>query len=68
MNFRAHAVEDGEPIASIWLTAPAEKGLLTNPTEKLFWAQDIAMMTGSFLRAALRNGIELRTDAKAAPL
>lgn len=71
VNFKAHyeyAVVDGEPLVSIWLTAPADKHLLTDPNEKLFWAQDIAMMTESFLRTALRNGVDLKTKTIAAPL
>lgn len=71
VNFKSHyeyAVVDGEPIVSIWLTAPADKHLLTDPNEKLFWAQDIAMMTESFLRTALRNNVDLKTKAIAAPL
>ena len=71
VNFKSHyeyAVEDGEPLVSIWLTVPASKDLLTDPAEKLFWAQDVAMMTESFLRTALRNNIDLKTKALAAPL
>ena len=31
----------------------------TNPLQKLFWSQDVAMMTESFIRTALRNGLNL---------
>lgn len=49
VNYKANyelAHVGGESVVSIWLTAPTAKDLLTDPTEKLFWAQDIAMMTG----------------------
>ena len=42
--------------------------LLTNPLQKLFWSQDVAMMTESFMRTALRNGLNLTTRCKPAPL
>jgi hypothetical protein len=58
----------GEPFLSIWLAAPTEKDLLTNPVEKLFWAQDIAMMTESFIRTSLRSGVELQTAVDPGPL
>jgi hypothetical protein len=59
---------NGEAILSIWLTARTEKDLLTNPAAKLFWSQDVAMMTESFVRTAVRNGLELRTKASPGPL
>jgi hypothetical protein len=62
------AVVDGEPILSIWLHAQTEPDLLTNPLQKLFWSQDVAMMTESFIRTALRNGLNLTTRCKPAPL
>lgn len=71
INFKSHyetAVVDGEHILSIWLTAPTVPDLLTNPNEKLFWAQDVAMMTESFLRTAIRNGVPLETRTKPRPL
>ena len=40
----------------------------TNPLQKLFWSQDVAMMTESFIRTALRNGLNLTTRCKPAPL
>lgn len=46
-------------IASIWMSAKTDDDLLSNPQEKLFWAQDIAMMTESFLRTAFRNKVDL---------
>ena len=45
-----------------------EPDLLTNPLQKLFWSQDVAMMTESFIRTALRNGLNLTTRCRPAPL
>lgn len=62
-----------EPIAnlpghvSIWLTAPTDADFLTNPMQKLFWAQDVAMMTESMLRTALRHPLEVRLDLRNRP-
>lgn len=62
-----------EPIAnlpghvSIWLTAPTDADFLTNPMQKLFWAQDVAMMTESMLRTALRHPLEVRLDLQNRP-
>jgi hypothetical protein len=53
---------DGERFVSIWTTVEAEEDLLVSPKEKLFWAQDIAMMTQSFLRTAIRNGDKVDFD------
>jgi len=71
VGFMSHyesAVVEGENIVSIWLTTPTSIDLLIDPREKLFWSQDIAMMTESFLRTSLRNGIVLETKACPAPL
>jgi hypothetical protein len=62
------ATVNGERLISIWLTAPTAHELLTDPAEKLFWAQDVAMMTASFLRTAHRAGIDLEMRARARPL
>lgn len=68
-NFEEGVVED-ERIVSIWLTADATERLLTSPMDKLFWSQDVAMMTQSFLRTALRNKdlVNLATTCDPAPL
>ncbi len=58
LNFE-DAVVDKRKIVSIWLTVDTIEDLLSSPHEKLFWAQDVAMMTESFLRTATRNGIDL---------
>lgn len=62
------ATVNGEPVLSIWLSVEAEHDLLTNPLQKLFWSQDIAMMTESFIRTALRNNLKLATRNLPAPL
>lgn len=51
---------DDEEFVSIWLTVETTSDLLASPQDKLFWAQDIAMMTESFLRTAHRNKIDLK--------
>lgn len=56
------------PHISIWMTVPAEKDFLVNPTAKLFWSQDIAMMTESYLRTALRSGVSVETQPDPRPL
>lgn len=57
--------EESERIISIWLTVEVEREFLTSPNLKLFWAQDIAMMTESFIRTSRRNNISF---AETAPL
>jgi len=59
---------DGESILSIWLTARTAADLLTNPYDKLFWSQDVTMMTESFIRTAIRNGLDVNTTASPGPL
>jgi hypothetical protein len=71
VGFKANyeqAVVDGEAILSIWLTTPTEPDLLTSPNEKLFWAQDIAMMTESYIRTSLRNDLKIFTRCLPGPL
>ncbi len=71
VGFKAHyerASVQGEPIVSIWLSAEMQPHTLTDPAEKLFWAQDVAMMSESFLRTAIRNNIRFDTEAPPAPL
>lgn len=59
---------DEEPLVSIWSTAIAEQAILGNPAEQLFWVQDIAMMTQSVARTALRNNVVLYTNTEPGPL
>lgn len=60
----------GEKIVSIWMTTETSERFLTNPMDKMFWSHDIAMMTQSFLRTALRNpeSVQLLTSTDPAPL
>lgn len=57
-------------VVSIWMSATVKESFLISPTEKLFWAQDVAMMTQSFLRTAIRhqNDINIFTPADPGPL
>ncbi len=48
-------VPDKMNLVSVWATVAGERGLLTDPAEKLFWAQDVAMMTESVIRTSQRN-------------
>lgn len=66
-NFE-EATVNGEPILSIWTTVETEPDLLTNPLHKLFWSQDVAMLTESFLRTALRSELKLSLRNMPAPL
>lgn len=59
---------DGEKLVSIWTTVMADKVILGNPAEQLFWIQDIAMMTQSVIRTAVRDGIHLDTNTEPGPL
>lgn len=59
----------GSPdLVSVWLTVSTQEDLLTNPALKLFWSQDIAMMTESVLRTALRHVDEVRLETRTLPL
>lgn len=62
------AIIEEEPVVSIWSTVFAEHAVLGNPAEQLFWVQDIAMMTQSVARTAVRNKLTLNTRADPAPL
>ncbi|WP_050476274.1 hypothetical protein [Herbaspirillum rhizosphaerae] len=66
-NFE-YAEIDGEKIVSIWSTAMADNAILGNPAEQLFWVQDIAMMTQSVIRTAVRHNIRLYTNTEPGPL
>jgi hypothetical protein len=62
------AVQSGEKIVSLWLAAQDPAGILSNPSKRLFWAQDIAMMTQSFFRTARRTDTQFPIVAKPGPL
>lgn len=66
-NFE-YALLDGEHVVSMWSTAEAEHAILGNPSEQLFWVQDVAMMTQSIARTGIRNSIDLYTNAEPGPL
>lgn len=66
-NFE-HVSIEGEHLVSIWSTVFATDAILGHPTEQLFWVQDIAMMTQSVARTAVRNNINLNTNVEPGPL
>lgn len=66
-NFE-YAEIDNQKIISIWSTVMADNAILGNPAEQLFWVQDVAMMTQSFIRTAIRHGIDLNLDLEPGPL
>lgn len=59
---------DGEKVVSIWSTVMADSAILGNPAEQLFWIQDVAMMTQSLARTAVREGIDFNTKTEPGPL
>lgn len=59
---------EGERWVSIWSTVMTEQGILGQPSEQLFWMQDVAMMTQSLARTALRCGRSVCTRALPGPL
>jgi hypothetical protein len=61
-NFE-HAMSPlGKPIVSVWSSIKVPENLLLQPSERLFWLQDIAMMTESMWRTALRNKVQLSAE------
>jgi hypothetical protein len=59
---------DGEKLISVWSTVMADNVILGNPAEQLFWTQDIAMLTQSVARTAVRHQLDLNTIAEPGPL
>ena len=61
---------DGHRFASMWLTwnLKDQEDFLTHTPSQLFFAQDIALMTQSFLRSGQRHGIVLSTPFEPMPL
>lgn len=57
-----------ERFVSIWSTVMTEQGILGQPAEQLFWMQDLAMMTQSLARTALRIHRPLWTEMLPGPL
>lgn len=66
-NFEFATINDIN-IISIWSTVMANDAILGNPAEQLFWVQDIAMMTQSVARTAVRKKINLDTKIEPGPL
>ncbi|KFI07975.1 hypothetical protein [Massilia sp. BSC265] len=66
-NFQ-YAEINGERFVSIWSTVMADKVILGNPSEQLFWIQDVAMMTQSFIRTAVRERLDAYTSIEPGPL
>lgn len=66
-NFQYVELED-EKIVSIWSSVMADKAILGNPAEQLFWIQDVAMLTQSLLRTAVRERFNLYTSTEPGPL
>lgn len=58
LNFEP--VPDKKNLVSVWVSVETAPELLTDSGQKLFWAQDIAMMTESVLRTALRHSTDVR--------
>ncbi|MFD2264499.1 hypothetical protein ACFSM5_16460 [Lacibacterium aquatile] len=59
---------DSEWYTSMWFTVTTDQDLLANPSLKLFWAQDLAMMTESYVRTALRQGLNIDSPIDPGPL
>jgi len=59
---------NGECFVSIWSTVMADRVILGNPSEQLFWIQDVAMMTQSFMRTAVRERLDAYTSIEPGPL
>lgn len=62
------ARQGDQHFVSIWAKAETSTEFLYNPREKLFWAQDIAMMTQSFLRSVQRKQIPIACKLEPGPL
>jgi hypothetical protein len=61
-NFESFTSPNGAQLYSIWSSIKLEQNLLLQPSERLFWMQDIAMMTESFWRTAIRNNIVIAAE------
>ena len=60
-SYEAAELADGTHIVSIWSSVDAKHNLLTEPSRRLFWLQDMAMMTESFWRTSLRHELTAST-------
>jgi hypothetical protein len=61
-HFEPFTSPSGVQIMSIWSSIKLEQNLLLQPSDRLFWMQDIAMMTESFWRTSLRHGVALSRE------
>lgn len=64
VNFEVVEV-DAKRFVSIWAVVVCDSDFLDRPELMLFWAQDLAMMTESFIRNAVRA--DLKFDAEVSP-
>jgi hypothetical protein len=53
------AVMGGDRFVSIWSSVDSSHNLLLEPSKRVFWLQDLAMMIESFWRTLLRKGYTL---------
>ena len=58
-NYEPFTSPNGSQLVSIWSSVKLDQNLLLQPSDRLFWMQDIAMMTESFWRTSLRNEVAL---------
>jgi hypothetical protein len=65
-HFEPAAVRS-QRIVSLWSTVDCKHNLLLEPSHRLFWLQDMAMMVESFWRTVRRNGLVV-SDLEPGPL
>ena len=53
---------NGKSIVSVWSSIKLNHNLLLEPSERLFWLQDITMMTESLWRTSIRENIAFSTE------
>jgi hypothetical protein len=58
-NYETFTSPKGNQLISIWSSVKLDQNLLLQPSDRLFWMQDIAMMTESFWRTSLRHNVAL---------
>jgi hypothetical protein len=60
--FEPATVKADKHIVSVWSSIKLQHNLLLEPSERLFWLQDITMMTESLWRTAIRENIAFSTE------
>ncbi len=60
--FESAAVKPDKHIISVWSSIKLQHNLLLEPSERLFWLQDITMMTESLWRTAIRENIAFSSE------